>query len=69
MPNWRSIGVQLHGSRGAWPVTEEEVFVAMPLGVMASGRYPPNVSAVFVDSSNGTGRAFDWDEAGLAYGL
>jgi phosphoribosylanthranilate isomerase len=57
--------VQLHGSRGAWPVTEKKVFVAMPAGeLMASlGGIPPNVSAVFVDSSNGTGGAFDWDEA------
>ena len=57
--------VQLHGSRGAWPVTEKKVFVAVPAGeLMASvGNMPPNVSAVFADSSNGTGGAFDWDEA------
>jgi len=57
--------LQLHGSRGAWPVTEKKVFVAVPAGeLMASvGNMPPNVSAVFADSSNGTGGAFDWDEA------
>jgi len=57
--------VQLHGSRGAWPVTDKKVFVAVPAGeLMASvGDIPPNASAVFADSSNGTGGAFDWDEA------
>ena len=57
--------VQLHGSRGAWPVTEKKVFVAVPAGeLMASvGNMPPSLSAVFADSSNGTGGAFDWDEA------
>jgi len=57
--------VQLHGSRGVWPVTEKKVFVAVPAGeLMASvGTMPPNASAVFSDSSNGTGGAFDWDEA------
>jgi phosphoribosylanthranilate isomerase len=57
--------VQLHGSRGAWPVTEKKVFVAVPAGeLMASvGDMPLNASAVFADSSNGTGEAFDWDEA------
>jgi phosphoribosylanthranilate isomerase len=58
--------VQVHGSRGAWPVTEKKMFVAVPAGeLMASlGNLPSNVSAVFADSSNGTGGAFDWDEAG-----
>ena len=57
--------VQLHGSRGAWPVTEKKVFVAVPAGeLMASvGNMLPSLSAVFADSSNGTGGAFDWDEA------
>jgi phosphoribosylanthranilate isomerase len=42
------------------------MFVAVPAGeLMASvGNLPSNVSAVFADSSNGTGGAFDWDEAG-----
>jgi phosphoribosylanthranilate isomerase len=57
--------VQLHGSRGAWPVTDRKMFVAVPAGELMAlaGNMPPNVSAVFVDSSNGTGGAFDWDEA------
>jgi phosphoribosylanthranilate isomerase len=57
--------VQLHGSRGAWPVTAKKMFVAVPAEqLMASvTSLPPNVSAVFADSSNGTGGAFDWDEA------
>jgi phosphoribosylanthranilate isomerase len=57
--------VQLHGSRGVWPVTEKKVYVAVPAGeLMASvGNMPPNVSVVFADSSNGTGGAFDWSEA------
>jgi phosphoribosylanthranilate isomerase len=57
--------VQVHGSRGAWPVTEKKLFVAVPAGELmrAVGDLPPNVSAVFADSSNGTGGTFDWDEA------
>ena len=57
--------VQLHGSHGVWPVTEKKVFVAVPAEeLMASvGTMPPDARAVFADSSNGTGGAFDWDEA------
>jgi phosphoribosylanthranilate isomerase len=57
--------VQLHGSRGAWPVTKKKLFVAVPAGELmrSVGDMPENVGAVFADSSNGTGGAFDWDEA------
>jgi phosphoribosylanthranilate isomerase len=57
--------VQLHGSQGRWPVTEKKMFVAVPAGKLmgAVGDMPSNVSAVFADSSAGTGAAFDWDEA------
>jgi len=57
--------VQLHGTRGKWPVTQKKLFVAVPAGELmrSVGDMPPNVSAVFADSSNGTGGAFDWREA------
>src|SRR5450432_304515 len=57
--------VQVHGSRGKWPATQKKMFVAVPAGELmrAVGDMPANVAAVFADSSNGTGGAFDWDEA------
>ena len=60
--------VQLHGDeyqRVGWPVTERKMFVAVPAGelMQAVKEMPANVSGIFCDSSTGTGKAFDWDEA------
>ena len=60
--------VQLHGEeyrRLGWPKTARQMFVAVPAGelMQAVGEMPPNVSGVFCDSSHGTGKALDWDEA------
>ena len=60
--------VQLHGEdyrRTGWPVTERKMFVAVPAGewMRAVGDMPETVRAVFMDSSTGRGKAFDWSEA------